>query len=201
VLALLLGGLAGFVLGRPSTPTAGSVDAGFARDMSIHHGQGVDMAMTIHGSTSDPALRMEALDIGLTQQGQIGVMQTWLQDWGLPAIDPDQPAMGWMAGHDHGANGAESRMAVRPGGLMPGMATDAEIKRLRESTGKAQEILFCQLMIRHHRGGVDMAAYAARHAQRPEVRSLAQEMVDGQTYEITVLTGMLTQRGAAPLPD
>jgi uncharacterized protein (DUF305 family) len=201
VLALLLGGLAGFVLGRPSTPTAGSVDAGFARDMSIHHGQGVDMAMTIHGSTRDPALRMEALDIGLTQQGQIGVMQTWLQDWGLPAIDPDQPAMGWMAGHDHGANGAESRMAVRPGGLMPGMATDVEIKRLRESTGKAQEILFCQLMIRHHRGGVDMAAYAARHAQRPEVRNLAQEMVDGQTYEITVLTGMLTQRGAAPLPD
>jgi uncharacterized protein (DUF305 family) len=200
VLGLLLGALGGFALGRPANPSDGSVDAGFLRDMSIHHGQGVDMAMTIHASTRDLALRQLAVDIGLTQQGQIGMMQGWLQDWGLPPLS-SRPRMAWMAGHDHGAGGAQSSMALQPNGLMPGMATQEQIQRLRTSTGTPQEILFCQLMIRHHRAGVEMAAYAAEHAQMAEVRQLAQTMVDGQTYEIKTLTDMLAARGAKPLPS
>jgi uncharacterized protein (DUF305 family) len=198
VLALLLGALGGVVFTRSSTPGDGSLDAGFLRDMSVHHGQAVDMAMTIHASTHDPALRQVAVDIGLTQQGQIGMMQGWLQDWGLP-LQSSRPRMSWMAGHDH--SGAESRMAMQPDGLMPGMATQAQIEQLRSLTGKAQEILFCQLMIPHHEAGVDMASYAAQHAKMAEVRQLAQTMVDGQTYEITVLTNLLAVRGAKPLPS
>jgi uncharacterized protein (DUF305 family) len=197
---LVLGALAGFALSRPTTPTDGSVDAGFLRDMSSHHAQGVDMAMTIHGSTDDPTLRQVSVDIGLTQQGQIGMMQGWLQQWGLPVVS-SRARMSWMAGHDHAAGGAEARMALQPNGLMPGMATQEEIQRLRTLRGTAQEILFLQLMIRHHRAGVDMAAYAAEHAQEPDVRDLAQKMADGQTYEITLLTDMLTDRGAVPLPN
>jgi uncharacterized protein (DUF305 family) len=199
-LALLVGGLAGYALTRPTTPTDGSVDAGFLRDMSTHHAQGVDMAITIHAASGDPALRQIAIDIGLTQQAQIGMMQGWLDIWDLPALS-DRPRMAWMTGHDHGPGGAESDMALRPDGLMPGMATQEEIRRLRTTTGTAQEILFCQLMIRHHRAGVEMAEYAAENAQVAVVRHLAKTMADGQKYEIGVLTDLLAERGAKPLPS
>jgi uncharacterized protein (DUF305 family) len=92
-------------------------------------------------------------------------------------------------------------MSLRPDGLMPGMATAAEIRRLRTSTGTAQEVLFCQLMLRHHQAGVQMAKAAVEMAAQPVVRQLAQQMVTGQSYEIGLLTAELTKRGAKPLPD
>ena len=195
-LALLVGGAAGYLFARPTHPGDASVDAGFARDMSTHHSQGVDMAMTMYPATSDPDLRQVALDIGLTQQGQIGMFQAWLEDWGLSPTG-SQPPMAWMAGHDHGSASSQS-MKLRPDGLMPGMATPAQIQQLRQATGKAREILFCQLMIRHHRAGVAMAEMAASRATEPEVRRVAQTIVDGQTYEIQVLTAMLAKRGTPP---
>ena len=57
-----------------------------------------------------------------------------------------------MAGHQHdvGANG-----------LMPGMATPAQMTKLQTLHGSALDIFFLQLMIRHHQGGIEMAQYAA----------------------------------------
>jgi uncharacterized protein (DUF305 family) len=197
-LTLLVGLGAGLLLGRPSYPGDTSVDAGFARDMSTHHAQGVDMAMTIYPATTDPQLRSVTVDIGLTQQGQIGVMQTWLDTWGLSPTG-SRPPMAWMAGHDHG--GPSASHTLRPDGLMPGMATPAELERLRQATGKAKEILFLQLMIRHHHAGVVMAEVAVERATRPEVRDLAQKIIDGQQGEIRVLTAFLLERGQRPLPS
>jgi uncharacterized protein (DUF305 family) len=199
-LALVLGVGAGYVLGRPAHPTDTSVDAGFARDMSTHHAQGVDMAMTIQRDTDDAGLSLLGTDIGLTQQAQIGIMGAWLDQWGL-SPNGSEPRMAWMAGHAHGSAAEEKSMSLRPDGLMPGMATPAQIRQLRSSTGTAQEILFCQLMIRHHRAGVQMAKAAVEMAAQPAVRQLAQQMVNGQNYEIGLLTAELTKRGAKPLPD
>lgn len=197
-LALVVGAAAGYLLGRPAYPGDTSVDAGFARDMTTHHGQGVDMAMTMYPATDDPELRPVALDIGLTQQGQIGIFQAWLDQWGLSPTGSQKP-MAWMAGHNHGST-AEQSMQLRPDGLMPGMATQAELQRLRTATGRAKEVLFCQLMIRHHKAGVAMAEMAATGASEPAVRRMAQQIVDGQAYEIQVLTALLAKRGAKPLP-
>jgi uncharacterized protein (DUF305 family) len=55
-------------------------------------------------------------------------------------------------------------------------------------------------MLRHHQGGLPMMEYAAQHASEDAVRSLAQTMVDTQQSESTVMTNMLTAKGAAPLP-
>jgi uncharacterized protein (DUF305 family) len=199
-LMLVLGIGAGYVLGRPTYPTDTSVDAGFARDMAAHHAQGVDMAMTIQRDTSDTELSVLGTDIALTQQAQIGIMTGWLEQWGLPP-NGSAPRMSWMAGHAHNSTADQKSMSLRPDGLMPGMATAAEIRRLRTSTGTAQEILFCQLMVRHHQAGVQMAKAAVEMAAQPEVRQLAQQMVDGQAYEIGLLTAELTERGAKPLPS
>ena len=84
--------------------------------------------------------------------------------------------------------------------LMPGMATDAEIAKLKGLTGTESDIYFLQLMIRHHQGGAGMMQYAAEHATLPVVRNFADKMLQAQTAEISVMTQMLAERGAEPLP-
>ena len=55
-------------------------------------------------------------------------------------------------------------------------------------------------MIRHHQGGAAMMQYAAEHATNPVVRNFAAKMAQSQTAEISVMTQMLAERGAEPLP-
>lgn len=78
---------------------------------------------------------------------------------------------------------------------MPGMATPAELAQLDALTGTDAEIAFLVLMVRHHRAGVQMAQAAVEHAARPEVRALAQSMIDGQAHEIRQMQQMHLARG------
>ncbi|WP_084369539.1 DUF305 domain-containing protein [Microbispora sp. ATCC PTA-5024] len=182
---------------RSGTPGDTSPEAGFARDMAVHHAQAVEMSFIVRDKTSDGPLRTLSYDIITTQSAQRGIFMGWLQQWGLDQAST-QPVMAWMAGgHGHGAAG----MAGVTAGTMPGMATEEEMNRLRAATGKDAEILFLQLMIRHHEGGVEMAQALLGLSDRPEVRDLAQHIVDGQTAEIRLMKGFLAQRGAQPLPS
>jgi hypothetical protein len=79
----------------PATPGPTSVEAGFARDMSTHHAQAVELAMLAHEKGSDPEVRQVGADIAMTQQAQIGMMQTWLDGWNL-SRNSSQPRMAWM---------------------------------------------------------------------------------------------------------
>jgi uncharacterized protein (DUF305 family) len=51
---------------------------------------------------------------------------------------------------------------------------------------RPNEILFLQLMIRHHQGGIDMAASAPRETRNDAVRVTALAPVDGQTQELQI---------------
>lgn len=79
--------------GRP--PGEESAEAGFARDMSAHHAQAVEMAEIVRGRTESEEIGILAADISLTQQGQIGRMQGWLSVWGLSPTG-SEPTMAWM---------------------------------------------------------------------------------------------------------
>jgi uncharacterized protein (DUF305 family) len=174
--------------GGAPIPSLSSVDVGFARDMSVHHGQAVTMASYERDNTSDPAMKVLAYDIEGQQTFQIGEMQGWLDTWGYPLLNPSP--MAWMAGHGHlGSNG-----------LMPGMASPAEMNKLQTLHGKALDVDFLQLMIRHHQGGIPMAQYAALHGQSSYVRQLAQAMVNAQSSEIISMEQTLRSLGASPLP-
>jgi uncharacterized protein (DUF305 family) len=185
------------VLGGLGSPGEASPEAGFARDMATHHAQAVDMAFTVRDKTESKDIRNLAYDIITTQSTQRGMFQGWLQEWGLDQAT-DLRQMAWMAGHSHGA--APAAAAVAPGGLMPGMATPAELARLKELQGTAADVLFLQLMIRHHEGGVQMADGLLALSKRDDVVSLARKIVTGQTAEIKLMTGMLRERGAQPYP-
>lgn len=174
VLALAVGFGAGVFVAKAGHPADTSAEAGFARDMSTHHGQAVSMAMEEYRATGDEALRQIAVDMALTQQAQIGIMQTWLDNWGLEANQDERP-MAWMDA------------PVPEGELMPGMADEAKRTKLREATGKAKDIQFCELMIDHHLGGIHMVEGILARTENRQVRDLAQSMKDAQQYEIGAL--------------
>ena len=178
-------------------PAAGSAEAGFARDMQVHHGQAVEMSVLVRESTDDPEVAILALDIMLTQQQQAGQMYGWLEQWDLTQASSEAP-MTWMADGsdmttmDHGeAPDASSRATP-----MPGMATEDDLRRLDAAEGVEAEALYLQLMIAHHQGGVEMAQAALERATDDDVRRLAQAIVDSQTAELAVLKQMLPERAS-----
>ncbi len=195
-LVLLGGGLAvAFGIGRETAPGADSVDAGFARDMSRHHLQGVEMANVALDRSEDPEIRPLAFDISSIQTNQAGRMEGWLSLWDLPQSGGE--VMAWMSGD--GGHAGHS-MDMSEGTLMPGMATEEELAGLRELSGTAFDVEFLRLMIRHHQGGKEMAEYATEHADVPAVADLAETIVESQSAETELMAGMLADRGGTPLP-
>ncbi|MYV63744.1 DUF305 domain-containing protein [Streptomyces sp. SID4931] len=171
-----------------SAPAEDSVDAGFARDMAIHHQQAVEMSFIVRDRTDDEDVRRLAYDIINTQANQRGMMLGWLEMWGLPKSAAGPP-MKWM-GHTF--------TPTDDGSLMPGMATDAELAALTAAKDEKAEILFLRLMTVHHRAGADMAQAAAGAARTDAIRNLAEGMVRGQQSEIGLMADMLKDRGAKP---
>ncbi|MEU5032390.1 DUF305 domain-containing protein [Streptomyces milbemycinicus] len=188
----------------PSKPTKASAEAGFARDMSVHHQQAVEMSFIVRDDTDDEDVRRLAYDIINTQANQRGMMLGWLDLWGLSATSEDPP-MTWMKDMDHGSMesmdsmGHDGTYKPHDGSLMPGMATNTQLDQLRKAKGRAAEVMFLRLMIAHHKGGIDMAKGAVELAKDPTVKLLAQGMVDGQQSEIQLMNDMLKKRGADPV--
>ncbi|GAA3688080.1 DUF305 domain-containing protein [Gordonia hankookensis] len=132
---------------------------------------------------------------------------------GTPAPStPTDHNHGDHAGHDMGTM---PTAAMPPGDMpsgstttgtdippMPGMATTAEMDRLRSLRAAAADVYFLQLMLRHHEGGLPMMEYAANPAEVSEdyVRTLATTMKQTQDKDIAVIEQMLAERGAEPLP-
>jgi uncharacterized protein (DUF305 family) len=79
---------------------------------------------------------------------------------------------------------------------MPGMATADDLAQLVAATGPAADQLFVDLMVAHHQGGIHMAEYAAQHARRADVRSLAAGMATAQRGEIVDLQNALARSKA-----
>lgn len=199
VLLVLAAAATGWLLRGEERPAAthGPVDVGFAHDMSVHHAQAVDMATTELTGGSDPAVQNLAFDILTSQQNQIGRMQGWLTSWGEPLL-PTGGHMGWMAAHPN-HSGMDGGMGG-PMASMPGMASPAEMDALRRAAPAARDVLFLQLMLRHHQGGTDMLADAAERAETGYVRALATQMLATQNSESALMTSMLRDRNAPVLP-
>ena len=186
--AVVLGGLVvlliAFLLWQTAyrAPGDDSLEAGFARDMIVHHDQAVVMALLIRDRTTDPRIKTLATDIFLTQENQIGQMLGWLNVWGLAATGTE-PAMAWM-GHP-------------TTGLMPGMATPEELKSLEGLSGDSADQLFLQLMIRHHQGAIPMAQEALARSGNTPVRDLARAILAAQQAEIVTMNELLQTKSAA----
>src|SRR5215210_4596137 len=153
--AVLFAALALWLYLTNQEPGEGSAEAGFARDMTVHHAQAVEMAEIVRDRTESEQIRTLATDIALTQQAQIGRMGGWLDVWGLYPTGTE-PAMAWM-GHPME-------------GLMPGMAIPEEVSSLSHLPPDRADVLFLRLMIAHHEAAIPMAGAILKRTDEPEVR-------------------------------
>ncbi|MEU1161442.1 DUF305 domain-containing protein [Streptomyces sp. NPDC005921] len=170
-------------------PSADGADAGFARDMAVHHQQAVEMSYIVRDRTTNTDVRRLAYDIAQTQANQRGMLLGWLDLWDLPKVSA-KPPMSWMGMGDMPERG--------DGSLMPGMATDTELKKLGTLNGKQAEIFYLQLMTDHHKGGIHMAEGCVAKCTVEVEKNLAQGMVDAQQSELATMKQMLEERGAKP---
>ncbi|MCX4914367.1 DUF305 domain-containing protein [Streptomyces sp. NBC_00687] len=170
-------------------PAADSADAGFARDMAVHHQQAVEMSYIVRDRTKNTEVRRLAYDIAQTQANQRGMLLGWLDLWELPKVSADPP-MTWM--------GMGDMASGKDGSLMPGMATNTEMKRLGTLDGKQAEVFYLQLMTDHHKGGIHMAEGCVDKCTVGVEKRLAQGMVASQQSELDLMADLLDQRGAKP---
>lgn len=195
-----------FAIGRFSTFGAGaagalpgtdSPEAGFARDMQVHHAQAVEMAMDIYRTTDDESVRVLAYDIATTQSAQKGEFYDWLVKWNLP--QSGGPLMAWMAaapsGHEHAASPSATEAELR---AEMGMATTDEIDGMRAATGTDADCRFLSLMIRHHEGAIPMAQALVDLGSEPRAIQVAQGVIATQSAEIDLMTSLQKNLACAP---
>jgi uncharacterized protein (DUF305 family) len=184
--AALVAGAGAYWLGSASavtaTPGPTSAEAGFARDMQVHHLQGVDMAMIVRDRTDDPDMRRMAYDMATTQGHQAGQLYGWLAAWGLRQLG-SQPPMTWMGHTGHGMSA-----------LMPGMATPEQLGELSAASGVEAERVFLRLMIAHHRGALEMSEAVLQRSEHPAALAFARGVLLSQQSETDLMTTMLEER-------
>jgi len=78
---------------------------------------------------------------------------------------------------------------------MTGLASPAELAELSNLTGVEAEILFLQLMIRHHVGGIPMARAILEQSEHPVTSRLATSIINAQQIEVDIMAEMLAERG------
>jgi uncharacterized protein (DUF305 family) len=147
----------------PATAAPNDADVTFTQNMIPHHQQAIEMAKLVDSHTKRPQLRTLADAIAASQGQEITRMRGWLQAWGKPAT-PE--------GMDHGAM------------QMPGMMSEADMRQLRLSNDEDFDVLFLDMMTAHHEGAIEMADTELRDGALPEVKELAQQIIDAQQGEI-----------------
>ena len=207
VLALVIAAIVGRTTAGTHSPGDSSAAAGFARDMTDHHAQAVDMATIIGQRTTSRTSAAWPRTSRSPRPTRWVRCRAGSTSGACPWDAADAP-MAWMdssTGMDMSHSSTATRPAIDaalmrplPDGRMPGMATNAEINQLRTLPVAQADVLFLQLMIAHHRAGIAMAQMAEALTREPVVDRLAATMVSGQQGEITQMTQMLQARGATP---
>lgn len=198
IVTAVIVGVAAFSIGRLSMldnpdPSNTSAEAGFARDMQVHHNQGVELAMIIRDLTDDPDVRLLGYDIATTQAQQSGQLYGWLTEWGLPQAGPE-PEMTWMTRPGRSTDAHNHDSGHKPGEPMPGLATGEQIAELKAASGVEAERIFLTLMIAHHKGAVEMAEAVLDRASNTSVLTFANSVVVSQLSEIELMERMLAER-------
>ncbi|MFC9894966.1 DUF305 domain-containing protein [Nocardia sp. NPDC127579] len=174
---------------RTAPPVLDSVEVGFAQDMTAHHQQALLMVQRLDPG-ANASVRRLAQQLADTQRLEIGTMLGWLRLAEASPM-PSRP-MSWMRTTSTAAHQHSVTTSVAPD-TMPGMATTTELDALAAARGRDADILFLQLMIRHHQGGISMAQAADALLASGPVKETARAMFQAQSQELGVMSVMLTQ--------
>ncbi|MFI6007727.1 DUF305 domain-containing protein [Streptomyces sp. NPDC051243] len=157
---------------RAEDDSPNSADVAYARMMIEHHTQALEMTELAADRAESTKVKALAERIAAAQGPEISAMKGWLKNHDKPEKATDS------GGHEQH-------------GTMPGMATEAQLKKLRAARGTAFDQLFLTLMITHHDGALTMATDVKGQGNNIAIEEMADEVVAQQTSEITRMRDML----------
>lgn len=154
-------------------PTArwADIDRIFVQQMIPHHHLGMSLVDDATLHASDVRLRRLVFEMS----GYHGTELRTLERWAA----------------------AES---VQPAAQFPGSLTDAELSRLAQLDGPEHDIWWLTLMIRHHRGAVQIAESTLASSDIDDVRQLATTVREVQSREISEMEHLLESLSAESHP-
>jgi uncharacterized protein (DUF305 family) len=164
----------------PATPAPNDADVTFTQNMIPHHQQATEMAELVQAHTDRPELRKLADSIATSQNQEISQLQGWLRSWGKPGTP--------MEGMGHGATPEK-----------PGMMSEADMSHHMGLTDAEFDLEFVEMMAAHHQGAIDMANTELKDGSLPQVKQLAQRIIDTQQDEIDQLKQWKTEWSAQPI--
>lgn len=153
---------------RSENDSPNSADVSYVRMMIEHHAQALVMTELTPRRAESRDVKRIAERIAAGQKPEIEAMKGWLKSYGKP-LKAER--------HEHAT--------------MPGMATKAQLKKLRAADGKAFDRLFLTLMATHHQGAITMATDVKGQGNNIRVEEMADEVIAQQTSEITRMRNML----------
>ncbi|MEU9580506.1 DUF305 domain-containing protein [Streptomyces chilikensis] len=146
-------------------------DVAFAKGMIPHHRQAIEMAGLAADRAGSAEVKELAEDIRKAQDPEIKTLSGWLTSWG-----EEVPAEGAT---DHSTHD------------MGGMMSEEDMKELEDSSGKAFDTAFLEMMIEHHEGAVAMARTEQSDGSYEPAKKMADTIVTSQTAEITQMNELL----------
>jgi uncharacterized protein (DUF305 family) len=149
-------------------------DRHFIEMMIPHHADAVAMADLALTQAKHPELKQLAASIKKTQTQEIQEMRRWYKQWyGMEVPSAGKGSMGMMGGGKGG-------MAMHSG-MMKQRDMQTDLTRLKQAQNFDQE--FIRQMIPHHQMAVMMSSMIL-NSEHPELRSLAQSIIQNQTAEV-----------------
>ncbi|MGP4048227.1 DUF305 domain-containing protein [Streptomyces sp. 2A115] len=152
---------------RTDDDSPNSADIDYARMMIDHHTQALEMTELASKRAESTRVKRLAERIAAAQGPEIDSMEGWLKTNGGKEKS---------GGHGHEA--------------MPGMATEAQLKKLSAAEGKAFDELFLKLMITHHTGAITMATDVLAQGNNIQIGEMADDVIAQQTSEINRMREM-----------
>ena len=149
-------------------------DLQFIDQMIVHHQMAIMSSEHMISNSERPELRQLAENIQKSQFEQIEQMQGWRDEW-YPDDAKQEPEMS----NDMMDDGMMEQMM---GGSMQ-----------RMMGGDTANAMFLRMMIPHHQDAIDMSEEALERAEHPELKELAQTIIDEQSAEIELMQGYLDE--------
>ena len=154
-------------------------DVKFLQGMIVHHEQAILMSSMAGKRTNNKTIVNLANRIDASQEDEINFMESWLKD--RDESVPEAESHHMMKDNDKDHHNMHMHLN------MVGMASQEQLKKLKDSNSTSFDRLFLQLMIAHHDGALEMVKDLKKFSGAvydPILNEFVSDLVNDQGVEI-----------------